>query len=85
MFMPKNDIFFWMQSRCSIDRRPTDWILAQKFPLNSLENGPIGTSGVTNPGNQGLDESESLAISDEIRANLIRIRIPNLKKWFVVI
>jgi hypothetical protein len=32
--------------------------------------GMLGTNGGTNPGNQGLDESESFAILDEICANL---------------
>jgi hypothetical protein len=45
----------------------------------------VPTSGGTNPQHLGSAESESLAIFSEIRANPIRIQIPNLKKkdlWF---
>jgi hypothetical protein len=42
----------------------------------------VSGSGGTNPGNQGLNESESFAFFDEISANLIRIRIQIWKTWF---
>jgi hypothetical protein len=40
--------------------------------LSSTEQFKVRSTIGTNPGNQGLDESKSFAIFEEIRANLIR-------------
>jgi hypothetical protein len=45
----------------------------------------VRASGGRNPQNLGSAESKSFVIFSEIRANQIRIRIPNLKKRFAVV